>query len=63
MLQVNEKKAEDVMLNSNQPIKVAHLQKLANQSMFNDALATEMAKNSFRKSQKNFGRLRKRGTF
>ena len=26
------------MLNSNEPIKVAHLQKLANQSMLNDAL-------------------------
>ena len=50
MLQVNEKKTEDVMLNSNQPIKVAHLQKLANQSMLNDALVTEMAKNSFSKS-------------
>ena len=50
MLQVNEKKTEDVMLNSNQPIKVAHLQKLANHSMLNDALVTEMAKNSFSKS-------------
>ena len=26
------------MLNSNEPIKVAHLQKLANQSMLNGAL-------------------------
>ena len=26
------------MLNSNEPIKVAHLQKLANQSMLNSAL-------------------------
>ena len=26
------------MLNSNEPIKVAHLQKLANQSILNDAL-------------------------
>ena len=50
MLQVNEKKTEDVMLNSNEPIKVAHLQKLANQSMLNDPLVTEMAKNSFSKS-------------
>ena len=32
------------MLNSNKPIKVVHLQKLANQWMLNDALVTEMAK-------------------
>ena len=34
------------MLNSNEPIKVAHLQKLTNQSMLNDALVIEMVKNS-----------------
>ena len=61
MLQVNEKKTEDVMLNSNQPIKVAHLQKLANQSMLNDALV--IGKQFFSESKKNFGRLSKRGTF
>ena len=30
------------MLNSNEPIKVAHLQKLASQSMLNDALVIEI---------------------
>ena len=30
------------MLNSNEPIKVAHPQKLANQSMLNGALVIEM---------------------
>ena len=38
------------MLNSNEPIKVAHLEKLANQSMLNGALAIEMVKNSFNES-------------
>ena len=51
------------MLNSNEPIKVAHLQKLANQSMANGALVMEMVKNSFSESKKNFGRLIKQGTF
>ena len=48
------------MLNSNEPIKVAHLQKLANQSMLNSALVIELA---FSESKINFGRLKKRGTF
>ena len=48
------------MLNSKEPIKVAHLQKLANQSMLNGALVIELA---FSESKKNFGRLKKRGTF
>ena len=47
------------MLNSDEPIKVAHLQKLANQSMLNSALVIELA---FSESKKNFGRLKKRGT-
>ena len=51
------------MLNSNEPIKVAHLQKLANQSMLNGALSVEMVNNDFSESKKNLGRLRKRGTF
>ena len=51
------------MLNSNEPIKVAHLQNLANQSMLKGALVIEMVNNSFSESKKNFGRLRKRGTF
>ena len=32
------------MLISNKPVKVAHLQKLANQSMVNGALVIEMVK-------------------
>ena len=48
------------MSNSNEPIKVAHLQKLANQSMLNGALVIELVNNSFSESKKNFGRLRKR---
>ena len=51
------------MLNSNEPIKVPHLQKLANQSMLNGALVVEMVSNSFSEGKKNFGRLIKRGTF
>ena len=49
-----------VYVKFNEPIKVAHLQKLANQSMLNEI---EMVINSFSESQKNFGRLIKRGTF
>ena len=41
------------MLNSNKPIKVAHLQKLANQSMLRGALVIEMVKISFSESKKN----------
>ena len=41
------------MLNSNKPIKVVHLQKLANQWMLNDALVTEMANNCFSDSMKS----------
>ena len=51
------------MSNSNKPIKVAHLQKLANQSMLNGALVIEMVNNSFSEDKKNFGRLINRGTF
>ena len=51
------------MLVSNKPIKVAGLQKLANQLMLNGALVIQMVKNSFSESKKNFGRLIKRGTF
>ena len=49
------------MLNSNEPIKVAHLQKLANQSILNGALVIEMVYNSFNESKENVGRLIKRG--
>ena len=45
------------IVNSNEPIKVAHLQKLANQSILNGALAIEMVNNSLSESKKNFGRL------
>ena len=38
------------MSNSNEPIKVVHLRKLANQSMLNGALVIEMVNNSFRES-------------
>ena len=51
------------MLNSDKPIQVAHLQKLANQSMLNGALVIEMVNNSFSESKASFGRLRNRGTF
>ena len=46
------------MLISNEPIKVTHLQKLANQSM-----VVEMVNYYFNESKKNFGRLMKRGKF
>ena len=47
-----------VMLNSNEPIKVAHLQKLANQSVLNGALVIEKwLNNSFSESKKNVCRL------
>ena len=36
-----------VMFNSNEPIKVAHLQKLANQLVLNTALVWEMVKQLF----------------
>ena len=48
------------MFNLNEPIKVAHLQKLANQTMLNSALAIEMVNNSFSESKKNFGGLIRR---
>ena len=35
------------MLNSKEPIKVAHLQKLGNQSMLNGALAVKIVNNLF----------------
>ena len=45
------------MFNSKEPIKSAQLQKLANQSMLNGALVTEMLNNSFSESKENFGYL------
>ena len=51
------------MFNSNEPIKVTHLQKLANQSLLNSALVMEIINNSFSESQKNFSRLIKQKKF
>ena len=51
------------MFNSNEPIKVALLQKLANQSLFNGALVLEIVNNSFSESKENFSRLIKRKKF
>ena len=48
------------MFKTNEPIKVAHLQKLANQSLLNGTIVMEMVNNSFGESKKNFGRLIKR---
>ena len=41
------------MFNSNAPIKVAHLQKLSNQSLLNSALVMEIVNNSFNESKKD----------
>ena len=41
------------MFNSNEPIKVALLQKLANQSLINGALVMEIVNNSFSERNKN----------
>ena len=44
-----------VMLNSNEPVKVAHLQKLANQSVLNGTLVIKKwLNNSFSDNKKNF---------
>ena len=51
------------MYKTNEPIKVVHLQKLANQSLLNGALVMEMVNNSISESKKNFGRLIKRKKF
>ena len=51
------------MFSSNEPIKVAHLQKLANQSLLNGVLVMEIVNNSFSESKKNFCRLIKRKKF
>ena len=51
------------MFNLKDPVKVAHHQKLTNQSILHGVLAIEMVNNSFSESKKNFGRLIKRETF
>ena len=48
------------LLNSNKPIKSLQLEKLANQSIFNDAFTIEMIKISFFDESKNNFRLIKR---
>ena len=50
------------VLNSNEPVKVAPLLKLANQSMLNAALVIEMIKNCFSASMKRLCYLIKGGT-
>ena len=40
------------MFNLNEPIKVAHLEKLANQSLLNGAPVMEMVNNSFSERDK-----------
>ena len=42
------------MFNSNEPIQVAHLQKLANQSLLNGALVMKIVINSSSESNRNF---------
>ena len=51
------------MFKTNEPIKVAHLQKLANQSLLNGTLVMEIVNNSFSESKKSFSRLIKRKKF
>ena len=51
------------MLNWNEPIKIAHLQKLVNQSMLNGAPMIEIVNKSFGESKKNFARLIQRELF
>ena len=48
------------LLNSNKPIKSLQLEKLANQSIFNDAFTKEMMQISFFDKSKNNFRLIKR---
>ena len=51
------------MFKTNEPVKVIHLQKLANQPMLNGASVIEIFSNSFSESKKNFSRLIKLGAF
>ena len=51
------------MINSNKPVKVDLLQKLANQSMLNGTFLIEMVNNSFSETKKKLGYLKKPGTF
>ena len=49
-----------LIFKTNELIKVAHLQKLANQSLLNGTIVMEMVNNSFGESKKNFGSFIKR---
>ena len=51
------------MFKSNEPIKVVHLHRLANQSLLDGAHVMEMINNSFSERKKNFGRLIKGKNF
>ena len=46
------------LLNSNGPVKVAHLPTLSNQSMLNGTLLIEMINNSSSETKKNLGSLK-----
>ena len=50
------------MLNSNEPIKVAHLQNLENQSMLNGTPVIGIINKYFSESKQNFVRLIRQGT-
>ena len=51
------------LLNSNKPIKSLQLEKLANQSIFNDAFMMEMINiNSFHKSKNNFRLIKRKSS-
>ena len=45
------------MFKTNEPVKVIHMQKLANQSILNSALVIEIVSKLFSESKKNFDRL------
>ena len=48
-----------MLLNSNKPIKILQLEKLANQSIFNGAFIIEIINNSFYESNSSFNKKRK----
>ena len=51
------------LLNSNKPIKSLQLEKLANQSIFNDAFTIEMINiSSFHKSKNNFRFIKRKSS-
>ena len=48
-----------MLLNSNKPIKILQLEKLANQSIFNGAFMIDIISNSFYESNNSFNKKRK----